>query len=73
MAKVVPTGVPGMFIQAFAPADTLDTIGVGAMGTPYWVQGYQIDGGNRGWHIEAQTNCVMVCTRPTAVLTIGLA
>lgn len=72
-AKIVPLGVPGLFLQAFAPADTLDTIGAGALGTPYWVQGYPIDGGNRGWHIEAQTNVVMVCTRPTSILTIDLS
>lgn len=72
-AKVFPTGVPGMFRQAFAPADTLDSIGAGVLGSPYFVQGYPIDGGNRGWHLEAQTNCVMVCTRPQAVLTLKLS
>lgn len=72
-AKIIPLGVPGLFIQGFAPADTLDSIGSGALGTPYYVQSYAIDGGNRGWHIEAQTNPVTVCTRPSAILSIDLS
>lgn len=69
----VPTGVPGMFIQAFAPADTLNSVGSGALGQPYFAQAYPIDSGNRGWHIEMQTNPVMVCTRPSAVFTVKTA
>lgn len=72
-AIAVPTGVPGMFLQAFAPADTLDAVGAGQLGQPYYVQAYPIDSGNRGWHLEMQTNPVMVCTRPTAVLTLAMA
>ena len=25
---------------------------------------------SRRWYLEIQTNCVMVCTRPTAVISI---
>lgn len=69
----VPVGVPGLFIQAFAPADTLASVGVGALGTPYLAQAYPIDSGNRGWHIEMQTNPVMVCTRPSAVFSVKMS
>lgn len=72
-AIAIPRGVGGMFLQGFAPADTLDSVGVGALGQPYYVQAYPIDSGNRGWHLEMQTNPVMVCTRPEAVLTIAMA
>lgn len=72
-AKVIPMGVPGLFLQGFAPADTIDSVGAGAVGGPYYVQAYPIDNGNRGWHLEAQTNPVMVCTRPQAILTLGLS
>jgi len=68
-AIVLPVGVPQMFLQAFAPADTLDTVGTGSMGTPYFPQAIP-SADNRRWYMEIQTNCVMVCTRPTAVLTI---
>jgi hypothetical protein len=72
-AKVIPVGVPELFIQAFAPADTLDQVGAGAVGQPYYTNAYPIDEGNRGIYIEMQTNVAMVCTRPDAVLTIGLS
>lgn len=67
--RVVPEGVPSMWIQAFAPADTLDTVGAGAMGTPYFPQAIA-SADNRRWYLEIQTNCVMVCTRPAATLII---
>ena len=69
--RACPTGVPEFFIQAFAPADTLDTVGAGQLGTPYHPQSITRPD-NRGWYFEIQTNCVMVCTRPTAVIAIGL-
>lgn len=67
--RAFPVGVPQMWVQAFAPADTLDTVGAGAMGTPYWPQAIP-SSDNRRWYLEIQTNCVMVCTRPTAVISI---
>jgi hypothetical protein len=70
--RVIPMGVPGMFVQAFAPADTLDTVGAGQMGTPYHPQSITRPD-NRGWYFELQTNCTMICTRPTCVLAIDLS
>ena len=68
-ARVFPVGVPQMWVQAFAPADTMDQVGNGALGSPYWPQAYASQD-NRRFYMEIQTNCVMVCTRPTAVLPI---
>lgn len=68
-ARVFPVNVPQMWIQGFAPADTLDTVGVGSMGTPYHPQAIPSKD-NRSWYLEIQTNPAMVCTRPTAVLPI---
>lgn len=72
-AKIIPAGIPDLFIQAFAPADTLDQVGAGALGSPYYMSAYPIDDGNRGWYLEMQSNVVMVCTRPDAILTIDLS
>lgn len=69
-ARVFPVGVPQMWIQAFAPADVMDQVGAGALGTPYYPQAIP-SSDNRRWYLEIQTNCIMVCTRPTAVLTIS--
>lgn len=71
-AKVIPQGIPDLFVHACAPADTMDQIGAGVRGGPYYLNAYPIDQGNRGWYIEAQTNPAMVCTRPESILTIGL-
>lgn len=71
-AKVVPTGVDGMFIQAFAPDDTISSVGQGAMGAPYYLNSWNLDD-DKGWRLSVQTHPVMVCTRPEAVLSIDLS
>ena len=70
-AKIVPMGVPDMFIQAFAPDDTISSVGQGAMGSPYYLNSWDLDD-DKGWRITCQTHPVMVCTRPEAVLSITL-
>lgn len=71
-ALAIPSGVSGLFIQAFAPDDTMDSVGAGAMGVPYYLRAFDLDDA-KGWRIRAQTHCAMVCTRPTAILPLGLA
>lgn len=70
-AKVVPIGVRGLFLQGFAPDDTIDSVGTGAMGAPYYPRAEAMKGG-KGWEITMQTHPVTVCTRPAAILTVGL-
>ena len=70
-AIVLPTGVSGMFHTGFAPDDTIDSVGAGAMGAPYYLRAEPMKGG-KGWEITMQTHPVMVCARPSAILTIGL-
>jgi hypothetical protein len=71
-AIAFPVGVQNLFVQAFAPADTMDQVGSGVMGGPYYVEGRAIDEGRRGYQMDIQTNPVMVCTRPGAVFTVKL-
>ena len=71
-AIAVPTGVAGLFIQAFGPDDTLDSVGAGSLGSPYYLRAFDLDD-NKGWRIRAQTHCVMLCTRPTAVLPLAFS
>lgn len=71
-AIILPTGVSGMFYTGFAPDDTLDSVGAGAMGAPYYLRAEPMKGG-KGWEITCQTHPVMVCARPQAILTIGLS
>jgi hypothetical protein len=72
-AIAIPEGVPGMFLQGFAPADTLSQVGAGQLGQPYYMQAYPLGDDDRGWRMEMQTNPVMVCTRPTAVFTVAMS
>ncbi|MCP5196987.1 MAG: major capsid protein [Gammaproteobacteria bacterium] len=71
-AKVVPRGVSGLFVQAFAPNDTLSSVGQGAMGMPYYLDSYPIDD-DKGFRITLQTHPAMLCTRPAAILTVDLS
>jgi hypothetical protein len=74
-AKAVPRGVPGLFIQAFAPNDTVNSVGVGAMGSPYYLNSRPIEtgAGIKGYEMVLQTHPVMLCTRPSCVLTVSLS
>lgn len=71
-AKIVPRGVSGLFFQAFAPNDTLTSVGTGAMGQPIYLDSLPIDG-DKGYVMTLQTHPIMVCARPEAILTIGLS
>ncbi|MDR7024813.1 major capsid protein [Pseudomonas peli] len=63
-ARVIPEGVPELFISAFAPADYMET--VNTEGLPYYtkLERMPFDKGVMG---EAQSNPLHLCTRPLAV------
>lgn len=63
-ARVIPEGVPELFISAFAPADYMET--VNTEGLPYYakLERLPFDKGVMG---EAQSNPLHLCTRPLAV------
>lgn len=71
-AKVIPRGVSGLFVQAFAPDDTLSSVGMGESGQPYYLSAWPLDD-DKGWRIKVQTHPVMVCTRPPVVQTLKLS
>lgn len=71
-AKVIPTGVDGLFLQAFAPDDTEESVGQGAQGQLYY-PGAEPLPRNKGMQMWMQTHPKMICTRPEAVLTIDLS
>lgn len=63
-AKLVPEGVPELFITAFAPADYMET--VNTEGLPFYakLERMPFDKGIMG---EAQSNPLHLCTKPLAV------
>lgn len=71
-AKIVPRGVPGLFMQAYAPNDTLSSVGTGEIGQPYYLDSYPL-ADDKGFRLTLQMHPVVICTRPTAVLTVDLS
>lgn len=68
-AIAYPEGVSDLFIQAFAPDDTLSSVGMGAMGVPYYLRSALLDD-DKGWRLTLQSHPKMVCTRPEVIIPI---
>jgi len=70
-AFAIPMGIDGMFVQAFAPDDTIDSIGRGAMGEPYYPNAWELPE-RKGFRLTMQTHPAMICTQPGAIIEIHL-
>jgi Phage major capsid protein E len=71
-AIAVPTGVPETFFQAFAPNDTLESVGSGALGQPYYMGSKELKDsqGVKGWEVSIQSHPKMICGRPACIIPI---
>jgi len=69
-ARVVPFGVPDMFITRFAPADYMET--VNTMGLPRYAKKLP-KRNDKGIDIEVQSNPISLCTRPQALFELSIA
>lgn len=69
LAFAVPEGVPGLFITRYAPANYNET--VNTLGLPLYAMAEAKDM-NKGFDIEAQTNPLNLCTRPSAVVKLTI-
>lgn len=63
-ARVVPTGVPGLCITRFAPADYNETVNTD--GLPFYSKVIEKKNG-KGYDLEVQSNPISLCTRPQAL------
>lgn len=68
-ARVVPTGVDGLFLTRFAPADYEET--VNTLGVPFYANQWEMPNG-KGRNIEVQMNAISICTRPGALRRLTL-
>lgn len=66
-ALLFPGGVPEMYITRFAPADYMET--VNTTGLPYYAKSEPLPM-NKGVAIEAQSNPLNICLRPTALVEL---
>ncbi len=62
--RFVPLGVPDLFITRFGPADYMST--VNTIGLPRYAQAEPMKM-DRGLELEAQTNPISICTRPSVL------
>jgi len=66
-ARFFAEGVPGLFVVAYSPADTMDA--VNTMGLPrYVIPGMDPTGKQRWQSFEVQANVLPFCTRPRSLL-----
>ncbi|KZK85768.1 hypothetical protein PsAD46_03359 [Pseudovibrio sp. Ad46] len=68
-ARIVPFGVPDLFITRFGPADYEDT--VNTEGLPLYLRQYA-DPNGKGRSIEVQMNAMSLCTNPGVLRKIRL-
>jgi hypothetical protein len=66
-AYLVPLGVDDIFKTYFGPADYIET--VNTPGLPYYAKQERMRF-DKGVDMEAQTNPLIICTRPRAILKI---
>jgi len=64
-AQFIPVGVPDLFVEAYAPADYIET--VNTPGLPRYAKQEPLDFG-RGAMLEAQMNVLPICTQPRCLI-----
>lgn len=66
-AYLIPLGVPNLFKHFVAPADYMET--VNTLGLPFYVKA-EMQKMNKGIDMEVQTNPLLLCTKPAAVVEL---
>ena len=71
-ARAVPTGVPDTFWQLFAPNDTVESVGAGALGQPYYMGSSELKDsqGVKGWEVSIASHPRVLCGRPKLIRLI---
>lgn len=68
-AVAFPLGTSELFWQAFAPNDTMESVGAGALGQPYYMGSEPVKDamGTKAMQVAIASFPKMVCGRPTAI------
>lgn len=69
-AYLIPTGVPGLCITRYAPANYNETVNTN--GLPYYVKSERIRF-DKGYEFEAQSNPLNLVTRPAAIVKLTIS
>lgn len=72
-ARAIPTGVQDVFWQAFAPNDTIESVGNAALGQPYYLGSKPITDsqGTKGYEVSIVSHVRMLCGRPKVIIPIA--
>lgn len=70
-ARIFPLGVPGLFKQLFAPADTMEAVNTLGL-VKYALAVPDPSGKNKFIELETQSNPITFCTRPKVLIQINL-
>lgn len=71
-AVAFPVGAMELFWQAFAPTDTMESVGAGALGQPYYLGAKPVQDalGTKAMQVAIASHPVMVCGRPSAIIPL---
>lgn len=71
-ARAIPTGVQGTFWLPMAPNDTMESVGTGALGQPYYMgsKPFGDSQGTKGWEVSIQSHVRAICGRPACIIPI---
>ena len=74
-AVAFPLGVPDTFWQAFAPNDTMESVGAGGLGQPYYMGSKPVTDalGTKAMQVAIATHPRMVCGRPATIRPLGFS
>lgn len=74
-AVAVPVGAQGAFWLPMAPNDTMESVGSGALGQPYYLGAKTLEDsqGVKGWEVSIQSHVRAICGRPGSVIRVKKA
>lgn len=74
-ARVIPTNVQGAFWMPMAPNDTIESVGTGALGQPYYMGSKELKDsqGTKGYEVSIASHVRAICGRPGCILPLTLS
>ena len=74
-ARVIPTNVQGTFWMPMAPNDTMESVGAGALGQPYYIGAMELKDsqGTKGFEVSIQSHVRAICGRPACIIPLAKA
>lgn len=71
-AVAVPIGASDTFWLPMAPNDTMESVGTGALGQPYYMGSKEIKDsqGTKAWEVSIQSHVRAVCGRPASIIRL---